>query len=58
MRLILFCEQTGARLDPKLPTAVCAAAHNCNPHTNCPLMPTPQATNQKASSLQPSNTPL
>ncbi|QWD75887.1 hypothetical protein ICV32_08735 [Polynucleobacter sp. MWH-UH24A] len=56
MRLLLFCEQTGARLDPKQSAAVCAAAHHCKSLTNCPLIPKPQETNHKASSFQPINT--
>ncbi len=53
MRLILFCEQTGARLDPKQSAAVCAAEHGCASHQNCPLIPNSSETNQQVSTLAP-----
>ena len=56
MRLLLFCEQTGARLDPKQSAAVCAAQNRCDSFTNCPLISKPLELNHKASSLQPTNT--
>ena len=53
MRLILFCEQTGARLDPKQSAAVCAAQNHCDPHTNCPLVSKPSEPNQQLGALPP-----
>ncbi len=57
MRLILFCEQTGTRLDPKRSAADCATQNRGDSDTNCPLMPRPLEPNQSVSALPPTNTP-
>lgn len=37
MRLLLFCQQTGVRLDLKQSATECAALHGCENRPNCPL---------------------
>lgn len=38
MRLLLFCEQTGVRLDPTLSASACAKLHDGCSQSDCPLM--------------------